>query len=313
MRLRRNDPALGLQAHRRTFGQMLKSRILHKAKIWGQRLMVAGVCLAPAAMNVGCEIMVPVSQSFAAPAPIEITGEYDCVTKSIQGAGQLSEAFGRVDGHFPLNITRAADGKYILARQLYGQWIPFRSSDLKVGGNQLTVTSVAATGFLNVNSRVANGKISSNGTLDFEETMTYTDNQGRIIPNSVRVKLHQVCSPNGPKKEEAKEPETPKFRKAVFIRPCQGDLYGLLPEDKREIIALTAARSTVDLTCRDLLDSGVTDIFLPFKVDDQANSHCGVHGELLYDSQYDAHENEKLKKSREAGFDPIGALIDKCR
>ncbi len=55
-------------------------------------------------------------------------------------------------------------------------------------------------------------------------------------------------------------------------------------------------------------------VFLLFKVDDAQNSHCGNDGELLYDSKkYPKHRSQSFKDAHEAGFDPIGALMDACK
>ncbi len=76
--------------------------------------------------------------------------------------------------------------------------------------------------------------------------------------------------------------------RGVFIRPCPGSLYdpGAFEIGSNRQAAQLKTRvggGTLKKVCEDLSDSEVTDIFLPFKVDDQENAPgCGAYGQLLY-------------------------------
>jgi|GEM_PF-6189806 len=101
----------------------------------------------------------------------------------------------------------------------------------------------------------------------------------------------------------------PNLRKAVFIRPCEGQLYKSFDTQETRI-----GGGTVGSVCDDLKKSGVTDVFISFKADDETNAPtCGTYGKLLYDSEYDDHEHGDFKGARDDGFDPIKALIDACK
>lgn len=109
---------------------------------------------------------------------------------------------------------------------------------------------------------------------------------------------------------EYKEPCPDNLRRAVFIRPCEGQLY---KSDGFTTKRTNVGGGTIWRVCTDLKASRVTDVFLPFKVDDEGKG-CGNHGELLYDSKnYDTHENQDFAEARERGFDPIKKLIAVCR
>lgn len=99
------------------------------------------------------------------------------------------------------------------------------------------------------------------------------------------------------------------FVKAVFIRPCEKELFennAFGTEDHKTKVA----GKTIESVCKDLSESGVTDIFIPFKAE---NTNCGDSGELLYNSlSYGDHENNKFKSAIEKEFDPIETLITTC-
>jgi len=109
-------------------------------------------------------------------------------------------------------------------------------------------------------------------------------------------------------------PPTDGLVRGVFIRPCEGDFYKAFPKKKNDAAVTNVADGTVAGACKDLKDSGVTDVFLPFKVDDATYSHCGQYGELLYNSAQHADRiNAKFKAEYALDFDPIKALMNACQ
>jgi hypothetical protein len=126
---------------------------------------------------------------------------------------------------------------------------------------------------------------------------------------------------------------------AVFIRPCEGQLYETFPKEKGKNPTINIAGGTIASICRDLKDNGVKDVFLPFKVDDESKG-CGCSktdqplgigeepgnvcttdgtfkdakveaGQLLYSSNlYPERISPRFKRAFEVDFDPIGALIN---
>lgn len=105
-----------------------------------------------------------------------------------------------------------------------------------------------------------------------------------------------------------------EFIKSVFIRPCPGELYESFNKDGK-IPKTRVGGGTMGSVCKDLLDSGVTDIFMPLKSDDYGNAAgCGKDGDVLFAS--DTHpesENEKFREQRKLGFDPLKDLVLSCR
>jgi hypothetical protein len=112
--------------------------------------------------------------------------------------------------------------------------------------------------------------------------------------------------------------------KGVFIRPCNGLFYdpsAFQPRDT-DAGAVDPAKlktlvggGTLKAACQDLMNAGVTDIFLPFKVDDQESApQCGAYGQLLYPSSaYSGRVSPKVVTSAQAaGFDPIGSIMSVC-
>jgi len=121
--------------------------------------------------------------------------------------------------------------------------------------------------------------------------------------------------------------------RAVFIRPCEGQLFesfgftkgppGFPVNPQGDTVtpplpgfpkrSTRVGGSTVGSVCKDLKDSGVTDVFLPFKVDHEGKG-CGDYGELLYDSkEYPERVSPSFRQAIEKGFDPIAAIIKECK
>jgi len=122
---------------------------------------------------------------------------------------------------------------------------------------------------------------------------------------SVKGAVCQIASSN---------PPADGLVRGVFIRPCEGDFYKAFPKKKNDAAVTNAADGTVAGACKDLKDSGVTDVFLPFKVDDATYSHCGQYGELLYNSAQHADRiNAKFKAEYALDFDPIKAIMNACQ
>lgn len=101
--------------------------------------------------------------------------------------------------------------------------------------------------------------------------------------------------------------------KAVFIRPCEGDFYVSFPTEKGGEAKTKTADGTLAGSCKDLKAAGITDVFIPFKVDDEVNSSCGKHGQLLYDStKHGDLRSDEVKRAHAVGFDPIKSLMNEC-
>lgn len=114
------------------------------------------------------------------------------------------------------------------------------------------------------------------------------------------------------KKETRQKKEDIREMRAVFIRPCEGKLYQHFAT-KTTKAATAVGGGALGSVAKDLRESGVTDIFLPFKVDDDVNG-CGKYGKLLYNSTtYDDRELAAFKTAFSNGFDPIGNLIRTCK
>ncbi len=104
--------------------------------------------------------------------------------------------------------------------------------------------------------------------------------------------------------------------KGVFIRPCQGGIslyksFGSF-SGKR---STQVGGGTLQSVCSDLINSGVTDVFIAFKADDPKSApECGKAGDLLYQSdKFGNNESNDFKTAFAAGFDPIQALMNTCR
>ncbi len=138
------------------------------------------------------------------------------------------------------------------------------------------------------------------------------------------IPYHYMCY----EERNTENPVKQELRRGVFIRPCRGQLYPdvLTAGDYRSDKSLrqldpaklsnvkTIPVGTLGGVCADLKKSGVTDIFVPFKVDDQGNAPgCGAYGQLLYPSVgYHNQVSSMVKDAQDAGFDPIGSLMQVC-
>ncbi|MFH1261700.1 MAG: hypothetical protein ABII39_07165 [Candidatus Micrarchaeota archaeon] len=123
--------------------------------------------------------------------------------------------------------------------------------------------------------------------------------------------------PRGPSIEEMnktlKEMRN-KQRKGVFIRPCEGQFYISIGSRNENTLVVDGnpeectgsrrchIRKIAD-ACRDLLNSGVTDIFVGFRVDDEDKCE-GRAGDRLSSSE---------QNNPNTTFDPVGAIINTCR
>lgn len=119
--------------------------------------------------------------------------------------------------------------------------------------------------------------------------------------------------------------EADNLIKAVFIRTCPGQLYaefestGKKPvfakykKDPSKLAQIkTIPLGNLGAVCKDLKDSGVTDVFIPFKVDHEGKG-CGNYGELLYPSAlYPERVSPIVNAAQKRGFDPNGALMNVC-
>ncbi|MFH1260927.1 MAG: hypothetical protein ABII39_03250 [Candidatus Micrarchaeota archaeon] len=110
--------------------------------------------------------------------------------------------------------------------------------------------------------------------------------------------------PRGPSIEEMnktlKEMRN-KQRKGVFIRPCKGQFYKSDLSTNAPVIVV--GNRSIAAACKDLRDSGVTDIFVGFRVDDEKQC-ADPAGYPLYSSE---------QNNPNTTFDPVGAIINTCR
>ncbi len=128
--------------------------------------------------------------------------------------------------------------------------------------------------------------------------------------------------------------EQPKTR-GVFIRPCVGQFYESFGGNDKEAVVFGGEKyksgnwkgRTLQEACEDLRDSGITDIFIAFKVDHE-DKGCGFAGNRLYLGDHDEYldditdengnvtgvvnEKKSFQKAHENGFDPVGAIIEAC-
>ncbi|MBU1166312.1 hypothetical protein KKF81_05140, partial [Candidatus Micrarchaeota archaeon] len=125
--------------------------------------------------------------------------------------------------------------------------------------------------------------------------------------------------PRGPSIEEMnktlKEMRN-KQRKGVFIRPCKGQFYVSFASGNEKALVVDGSREecsplskchkrTIAEACRDLRNSGVTDIFIAFRSDyEDRYKKCGNAGTLLYSSE---------QNNQNTTFDPVGTLINTCK
>jgi len=103
-----------------------------------------------------------------------------------------------------------------------------------------------------------------------------------------------------------------KVMKAVFIRPGSAEYqfynsFGGLGKN-----AATVGGGTLQSTARDLLNSGVTDIFIGFKTDFPWSA-TGHSGDLLFDSREGGYEDPISLSARQNGFNPISAFMNACQ
>ena len=144
------------------------------------------------------------------------------------------------------------------------------------------------------------------------------------------VKTSTSAKPTG---KSTDKPTEQSYQKGVFIRPCPGQFYDASTFEPPEVetagpvnlaeLKTAVGGGTLRKACEDLRDSGVTDIFLPFKVDDQESTknpstgipECGTHGQLLYPSkEYKERVSEIIEEAQAATrTDPISSILSVCK
>jgi hypothetical protein len=110
--------------------------------------------------------------------------------------------------------------------------------------------------------------------------------------------------------------------KGVFIRPCPKLFYESSAFQSKNGSVINSGElktivggGTLRKVCEDLKNSQVTDIFLPFKIDDQSSApECGAYGQLLYSSsEFKSRVSQIIINAKAAGFDPNNSIISICK
>lgn len=226
----------------------------------------------------------------------DFRGKYQCTPK---GSGDIPINFRQTSN--PISIFSDSSGQLVMHNAMFNT--PIRQN----GSNTFTYRA---------HGRTTPGA-SFKGRADAKGNLTLTT----IFPSGGKSEFYcaRTDAPSAPKATPnppfaSKAPPAPKFIKAVFMRPCEGDFYSSFvaggTKTKKQP-KTNYGDGTVAYACKDLKGSGVTDVFLPFKVDDQTYSHCGKHGELLYNSQkYHDRINPKFQAAFDSGIDPIKAIMN---
>ncbi len=219
---------------------------------------------------------VPVHAEAQEKPVVDVTGNYSCNLSSNTLIPMLSSSFS-------VSIC-TTDGKTSISFQ-NGPTFPVTQT----GGSNFSFKPSA--------SQTSSNLASGTGYLTDDEKLVLTQEFRRQTLLGSTITLS--CKYKTPCKDN--------LVRAVFIRPCEGDLFDT---DGFTTGKTKVGGGTIESVCEDLKASGVTDVFLPFKVDDEVNSHCGKQGELLYPSEkYPANVEPKLKAS---GFDPIRKIMGGC-
>lgn len=135
------------------------------------------------------------------------------------------------------------------------------------------------------------------GTVNGDEIILRAIKPGTILGYVTTCKKDQIVINN-------------KFSKAVFIRPC-ARFYSDYEDVPNGELKTKVGGGTLSLVCQDLKDSGVSDVYLPFKVDtDDSKISCGYYGQLLYRSDKYPEKRSEIIKDK---FDPNRAIIDVCK
>jgi hypothetical protein len=115
------------------------------------------------------------------------------------------------------------------------------------------------------------------------------------------------------------EPPKAAVMKAVFIRPSEGgaglySMFGNRASNGTTNVGCDTEICTPGSVSKDLLASGVTDVFIAFKTDGFAWSTGGKVGDLAYASQnFPNNIDPSIKAAQATGFDPIRKLIGSLR
>jgi hypothetical protein len=104
---------------------------------------------------------------------------------------------------------------------------------------------------------------------------------------------------------------TDKTMRGVFIRPDKAlfQFYTSFGGPGKTAVTVSG---TLKSSAQDLLNSGVTDIFIGFKTDFPW-SHNGHSGDFLFDSKEGGYEDSLSLFARQNGFDPINAFMNACQ
>jgi len=243
----------------------------------------------------------------------DISGEYTCT--GIRKLRFLIKESSNLAFNENVRITNQSDGN-ILLEALGGTSEVPKDFPVNVSPNldyENMEVSLSGSGFswfrVGYTIRYGSGNV-VNGTLSITSY--------KSLYGIASVTSSYECTP----KEKLKI-DAPTI-KAVFIRPCLSDqdvsspnfrsgLYKSFPTTKNDKPVTMVADGTLAGTCKDLNTRGVTDIFIPFKVDDEAHSRCGSEGELLYASTLHPDRiSSSFKAAQAVGFDPIKALMNAC-
>lgn len=243
----------------------------------------------------------PVEDGRQAPEPAphkqSLTGTYDCVCTKTRISAYGEAGVAGSSWRFSIHENNA---KFFLVDDATGMLRQFGIAAAAIpvtpDDNGFHLVSKSPAGISTIT-----GRFSEDGSLAYTKTRAFeggtTTFEGRCVKAGAE-----------------------KYMKAVFIRPG-ADFYHSLGAGP-DLGVPRFGGGTLPSFARDLLRSGVTDVFIAFKTDyvwtsrhDHNNDKKFVEGhpdDLLYDSRFDANEEHSFAQARKAGFDPVGALMAAC-
>src|SRR3989338_577092 len=308
-------PTIIMVLLRKTQRQTRTSKVWNAAKRFGSLLFVAGFLMGNKGSCLGGEEKEIKQESGVIERTIEmpsvdVSGEYNCKGKLVKNKGADPRPF---KGRSGLSFTKKGEKGFKIKRKSAYLASTYDTSDLKAEGGKLSFTAKLKISILGLTEISYDYKVEgitkSDGTLEFDEVFVL---KGRGFAQGIggEFTLHQVCEPV--------EIRCDNYRRAVFIRPCAGQLFN------SDFTGTLVGGGTVQSICKDLKDSCVTDLFIPFKaaevppneekkIPGENDKGCGVNGELSYPSgNYPDHVNERFRKMHEKGRDPVKELVDTC-
>ena len=287
-------PTITMVLLRKTQRQTRTSKVWNAAKRFGSLLFVAGFLMGNKGSCLGGEEKEIKQESGVIERTIEmpsvdVSGEYNCKGKLVKNKGADPRPF---KGRSGLSFTKKGEKGFRIKRKSAYLVSTYDTLDLKAEEGKLSFTAKLKIPILGLTEILYDYKVEgitkSDGTLEFDEVFVL---KGRGFAQGIggEFTLHQVCEPVGIRCDN--------YKRAVFIRPCAGQLFN------SDFTGTLVGGGTVQSVCKDLKDSCVTDLFIPFKAvetPEEGDTGCGVNGELSYPSgNYPDHVNARFRKMHE--------------